>query len=393
MPTGLYIAMDFKPNLGGIAEHTHQMTRHLIELGEHITVLTPSRPGGAEFDRTCGYPVVRFNMPSSTSGSSTRGLGKFIAIARMMAILFAVFAAFLRLKPDYLIIDHWSFLASLGVVVTSKLTRTPYFLFVHGYEFTEKQKWESYRRAVVRSAAHVMPVSDYMRSLALADGAKAAKATVIYNGFDAREIDAYRGRGYQGRFPRVDAAFPAGSPIILSVTRLVRFKRIDSVIQAMPKVVSRFPNARYIIVGAGIDEAELRQLAADSPAADSITFMGPLTGDEKFECFQRCDVFAHPSEGEPFGIVFLEAMGFGKPVIGGRSGGPVEFITHEENGLLVDSNDVEEIADAIIELIEDTSKARALGENGRRQVESELSWKNSSSKFLSIAREALDERA
>ena len=61
MARGLYIAVDFKPRLGGVAEHTHQMAKHLTELGERITVLAPALPGGADFDQTCEYPIVRFD--------------------------------------------------------------------------------------------------------------------------------------------------------------------------------------------------------------------------------------------------------------------------------------------------------------------------------------------
>ena len=61
MARGLYIAVDFKPRLGGVAEHTHQMVRHLTEMGEHVTVVTPMLPGDAEFDQTCEYPIVRFD--------------------------------------------------------------------------------------------------------------------------------------------------------------------------------------------------------------------------------------------------------------------------------------------------------------------------------------------
>lgn len=389
MATGLYIAMDFKPGIGGIAEHTHQMSKHLIELGERITVLTPSIIGGEEFDRTCGYHVIRFDRPSATHSSPIMGLGRFVSVAKMTRILFL---AIKRVNPDYLILDQWDALTAISILLASKLMGIPYFLFAHRYEFAEKRNWIFFRKMIVRSAARVIAVSNYTCSLVLDDSPKRSNIDVIHNGFNYREIDSYRERCYQGQFPLVESAFPERRPSILSVSRLVEWKHIDRVIEAMPRIVSRVVDAQYIIVGDGEDEGRLKCLAMESPVKKSITFLGPMTGDEKFECFRRCDVFALPSEGEAFGIVFVEAMGFAKPVVAGQSGGPTEFITHAENGFLVDSNNVDEIANAIIELLEYPETARALGENGKRRVESELNWKTTASKFLSVIDDVVDKK-
>ena len=382
MATGLYIAMDFKPRIGGIAEHTHQIARHLTELGERITVLTPSIPGGEEFDQTCGYPVIRFNRPSPTNGVLIRGLGRFGAVAKMARILFATVR---RLKPDYLILDHWDALTSVGIVLTSRLIRTPYFLFAHRYEFAEKRNWIFLRKMIVRAAARVICVSDYTRSLVLADGLKSSNAEVIYNSIDYREIDFYREQCIQVRSPHAEP----GRQSVLSVSRLVELKRIDRIIEAMPKVVSEIPNARYIVVGDGEDADRLKRLANVSPAKNSITFVGTLTGNEKFERLDQCDLFVLPSEVEGFAIAYVEAMGFGKPVIGGRSSGTLEAIDHGETGLLVNPNDVEEIADAIICLLKNPDEARRLGENGRRRVENELNWTMSANRLRSVIYDTL----
>ena len=68
MATGLYIAMDFKPKLGGIAEQTDQLAKHMTELGENLTVLAPSLQGDADFDKCASYPIVRFNAPQGNAG-------------------------------------------------------------------------------------------------------------------------------------------------------------------------------------------------------------------------------------------------------------------------------------------------------------------------------------
>ena len=384
MAIGLYIAVDFKPNLGGIAEHTHQMAKHLTEVGEEITVLTPALSGSAEFDKTCNYPVVRFatGMPLGTWLKSRLD-------RRLMLIGILTLAN--RIDADYLLCDRWSPIAGLNIILASRLLRIPFFLFAHGSEFSQPVPLRNSRKMTVRAATRVISVSNYIRTLVLEDGVNPNNVVTVPNGFDSREIDSYRGRSHTGRFPEIDAAFGQGYPTILTVSRLMDRKGIDRVIQAMPAIVSEVPGTRYIIVGDGGDRDRLRRLVAESPAKDSILFLGPLTGDEKFECYSRCDVFVMPSREDGFAMVFPEANAFGKPVIGGRSGGVPEAIVHGENGLLVDPNNVGEITRAITRLLVSHSERHYLGQKGMSKVKDELNWKASAAKVRSLLCEFVGE--
>ena len=383
MASGLYIAVDFKPRLGGVAEHTHQMARHLTEMGERITVVTPTLPGGAQFDRTCEYPIVRFDTRLPVGSWLKSRLDR-------RSMLIGILAAARRTKAEYLICDRWSPIAGMNAVVASKLLRIPLILFAHGSEFSQTPPLEFSRKLTARAADRVIGVSSYIRSHVLDDGVDPEKVLTIRSGVDLREIDAYQGRGYAGRFPDLDAVFSSGRPTVLTVSRLMDRKGIDRVIEAMPAIVRKVPGTRYVVVGDGGDRERVHGLASKSPVRSSITFLGPLTGDKKFECYSRCDVFALPAREDGFGIVVPEANAFGKPVVGGRSGGIPEAITHEENGLLVDPNSVDEIADAIARLLENPAEAHRLGANGRRRVENEFTWKASATALLSIVRDVLE---
>ena len=380
MASGLYIALDFKPRLGGVAEHTHQMAKHLTELGEQITVLTPALPGGAEFDQTCEYPIVRFDTKLALGSWLKSRLDR-----RLLLIGILVMAR--RTSAEYLICDRWSPIAGVNAVLASKLLRIPLILFAHGSEFSQSPPFKFSRKITVRAASRVICVSSYIRSFVLDDGVKPEKVFRIPNGFDLREIDAYRSRNYPGRFRDLDAAFPPGCPTVLTVSRLMDRKGIDRVIEAMPAIVRQVPGTRYVVVGDGGDRERVHGLASKSPVGDSITFLGPLTGDNKFECYSRCDVFAMPSREDSFPIVFPEANAFGKPVVGGRSGGVPDAITHQDNGLLVDPDSVDDIAHAITGLLENPAEAHRLGANGRRRVEDEFTWKASATALLSVVRE------
>ena len=377
MATGLYVAIDFKPNIGGIAEHTHQMARHMTELGERITVITPSLPGGAEFDENCEYPVIRFDTKLPVGNWLKSRLDRRLLIA-------GILKAARHIDVDYLICDRWSPIAGANMFLASKLLDKPFFLFAHGSEFSQPVPLGFLRKTTVQSASRVICVSNYIRSLVLDDGIKSDKAVTIPNGFDYREVDSYRSRSYAGRFPSVDSAFPSGCPTILTVSRLMDRKGIDRVIEAMPKIIAEVPETRYIIVGNGGDRNRLSSLVSESLARDSITFLGPLTGDEKFECYDRCDVFVLPSRDDGFAMVFPEANAFGKPVVGGRSGGVPDVITHGENGLLVDPCDIDEIAESVIRLIKEPSEAQRLGNNGKYKVKNEFNWKMSAANLISV---------
>ena len=377
MSSGLFVIASFKPAIGGFQEHAHQVTKHLNELGEQATILTPSRPGYAEvdkaFDESCGYPVMRFDTQVGSGEWLTpyfyrRGLVEIVGAAR-------------RAKVDYITVSTTGTTLDVSALLASKLTRKPLITVTH----EPHQSTVRWRRAfdlVLRKASRNVCVSSYTASWVAARGVDPRKICVIPNGVDLREIDSWRAR--RGSSRRVDAAFPGPGPVVLTVARLVLSKGIQRVIGAMPRIVSEAPGARYLIVGDGPDREHLMRLAAASPVADAITFLGALSNDDKFDCFSRSNVFAMPSEREGFGIAFLEANAFGKPVVGGPVGGVPDAVVHGETGLLVNPRSDSEVAEAIIRLLKNPDEARRLGDNGRRRVENELTWKQSARKFRSV---------
>ena len=142
---------------------------------------------------------------------------------------------------------------------------------------------------------------------------------------------------------------PPASPLLLTVSRLSRsdcYKGVDNLIEAMPAVLSRHPDARLRIVGHGNDSGRLRKLANSLRVGDSVDMLGHVSDDELKRSFSECSLFALPSRGEGFGLVFLEAMAHGKPCIGAKAGGIPEVIT-PETGLLVHYGDVPALANAI----------------------------------------------
>jgi glycosyltransferase involved in cell wall biosynthesis len=186
-------------------------------------------------------------------------------------------------------------------------------------------------------------------------------------------------------------------PMVLTVGRIAaseQYKGHDTMLEAWPAVLRRVPDAVYWIVGDGDDRPRLESRARDLGITDSVHFAGSVSHEELDVCYHRCCVFAMPARtelttrvprGEGFGIVFLEAMAHGKPVVGPRIGAPAEFIHSGEHGLLVDPTDSREVAEALIELLEDPARARRMGEAGREWVARQFSF----DRFCERLRDAL----
>ena len=393
VPTGLIYSTVLWPALGGPAEHAHQLARHLAELGDNITLLTPLNdlhPGDDDFDRACGYNVVRY--------PTTIGTGRWwrnpLERRRMVT---ATLRTARRIKADYLAYAGWvpSVLYGASAALAARRLGIPTFFIVHSdhpHTLARSRAQLLASRAALGSATGVICVCRRAVPHVAHYNVDAERVHVVYNGVDLAQVDAYLDRRQPERFPHLDVAMPLGAPTILTLSNLHIVKRIDKVIRAMPRVVAEVPGARCAIAGTGVEESNLRQLIADSPVAGSITMLGPVTGDQKLECYARCAVFAMPSDDETFPLVFPEAAAFGKPIVSTTVGGIPEAVEHGESGLLVNPGDEQGLADALIRLLKNPEEARRMGANGRRRVETTFNWRAAAEKFRAIVQHAIEER-
>jgi glycosyltransferase involved in cell wall biosynthesis len=166
-------------------------------------------------------------------------------------------------------------------------------------------------------------------------------------------------------------------PMILSVARMKkedRYKGIDNVIRSLPNVVRSVGPVEYTVVGQGDDVPRLKALAAGLGVSRYVKFMGGMSDAELRDLYQHCSLFVMPSKKEGFGIVFLEAMAYGKPVIGGAHGGAPSVVKDGETGLLVESSDVGAIGNFIIRLLADKKMRHDFGEAGHRRLLGEFTF-------------------
>ncbi|MHC0431093.1 glycosyltransferase family 4 protein [Streptomyces sp. O3] len=173
-------------------------------------------------------------------------------------------------------------------------------------------------------------------------------------------------------------------PVVVCVSRLVPRKGQDTLIQAMPRILARVPDAVLLIVGGGPYEKDLRRLAAETlphRAADAVRFTGAVPWEELPAHYGAGDVFAMPCrtrrgglDVEGLGIVYLEASATGLPVVGGDSGGAPDAVLEGETGWVARGGSPADAADRIVTLLTDPELRERMGERGRAWVEERWRW-------------------
>lgn len=234
----------------------------------------------------------------------------------------------------------------------NRFTGIPYWVVVHGWEAWDIQN-PAYRTAL-RHAQRVVAVSEYTRQRVLAGGyLDPAQVVLLPNTFDA---DAFPIRPKPDYLLQRYGLAPH-QPVILTVCRLAKsdkYKGYDQILKALPQIRQQIPDVRYILAGKGNDRARLEKLIHQLDLQDLVILPGFIPESELADHYNLCDVFAMPSKGEGFGIVYLEAMACGKPVLAGNQDGAVDPLVHGELGCLVDPDDTAAIAHHLTQILQGT---------------------------------------
>ncbi|MGC1485286.1 MAG: glycosyltransferase [Candidatus Acidiferrum sp.] len=200
------------------------------------------------------------------------------------------------------------------------------------------------------------------------------------------EFGAIPANGPPGKLPH---GYPEGR-VILTVGRWLaneRYKGMDTLITALPRLLTRWPELQLLAVGDGDDRAWLEDLAEKNGVNRHVHFLSGVSNEELRTCYEACEMFALPSRGEGFGLVYLEAMAHGKPVIGGAHGGAPEVIEDGVTGYLVAHGDAPQLATSIETLLSDPAMAQKMGARGRQRVERDFRFSVFAKSLKKILRE------
>ncbi len=318
----------FAPGRGGIARVARAMGRAVAEAGHELELLSLLDEPGAHLDAT---PITS---------------------ARRNQLLFGLLCRWKARHVTHAIYD------SAGIArahPSGVLSRRPYAVFIHGIEV-----WEGLRRDranAIAGADLVLVNSHY--TLQRFQDLHGPLANAVVCPLATEEDD-----------PPADEPAFAGPPRALIVARIEggeTYKGHDHLVASWPAVVAAVPDARLVIVGDGSGFDDLRRLVESSPAAANIDLKGYVAEGEIDAIWREAHVFAMPSRCEGFGLVYVEAMRFGLPVIASVHDAGAEVNAHGESGFNVDLDQPGDLTRRLIELLGDRNKAREMGKAAQRR--------------------------
>jgi len=251
-----------------------------------------------------------------------------------------------------------------GARLFSRRAKT--IICAHGLEVWEPLSF--LRRRALRSADLILaPSQDTANQLASQQDVAQERIRVLPWALDPQFEALIAAK--PGATPPAD--FPKGR-VILTVGRWFedeRYKGMDTLITALPRLLTEWPDVQLVAVGEGDDQSWLEQIADGRGVLRHVHFLSGLKYAEIAACYQACEIFALPSRGEGFGLVYLEAMACGKPVIGGLHGGAPEVIDDGKTGYLVQHGDAGQLATSLEALLADPELGRQMGARGRERLE------------------------
>jgi phosphatidylinositol alpha-1,6-mannosyltransferase len=323
---------------GGIAELSRQALPALRELARErglalqVHVLADAAPAA-------GDPLFAENQDEIRWYAGRRG--RFVA-------------GLLQARPGLLLFDHVGLARLHGLV--APLLRRRYLAMIHSVEI-----WKSPRADYGRTA--------HRADLLIANSAYTArKARECYPNLPEIAV-CWPGKDFEssGSVSRSADLAGIGPQAMLIVGRLdaaQRHKGHDHLLEAMPAVLARLPDAQLVVAGGGDDRARLEARARALGVAQAVVFTGRVSEPGLHELYRRAALFVMPSEGDGFGMVFLEAMMHGLPCVGLAGSAAEEILEGGSCGALVDRRDRAGMADVLAGLLVDESRRRQLGTAG-----------------------------
>ncbi|MGJ3245678.1 MAG: glycosyltransferase family 4 protein [Elainellaceae cyanobacterium] len=369
----LVVARTFLPHEGGIEEYVYN--RCLQDSGR-VILLTASCEGDDDFDAQQAFSIYRWWMPDWLPGG---------ALGRVLKQIFNMVGALmmsLKLHAEYryqaIEWGHGYDFPSLWIL--TYLLPVKAFMYLHGNDLLCPLRSPLIQIPFALTLRRLQGIvcnssftENYLRShFSLDLKTYVINPTVRPTKFGLSEGSESSQTEVQPQLIRNQYGIPESATVLLSVGRLVKRKGFDRVIKNLPHLLASGRDVHYIICGRGAMQAEFQELAERLGVSDRVHFAGFVSDSDLASYYAACDLFtmltffdSSASSIEGFGIVYVEAGYFGKPVLATRIGGVVDAVHHGENGWLVDPNDADGVTHALIQLCGDRPLRERLGQKGK----------------------------
>jgi phosphatidyl-myo-inositol dimannoside synthase len=363
-PRLLLVTPDFPPARGGIQALSHGVATGIT--GFETRVVTLGGQDERDFDAAGELAVSRVKVAA--------GLGR----GRIAALNAGALVEALRFRPDMTLSAH--IVASPAAVAIRRALGARTAQYLHANEIADKPRLAAF---AAQRADAVIALSSYTAELIRATGASVNDIRLIPPGVE---------------LPGDPTPKPAERPTIVTIARMNdSYKGHDVLMRALALIREHVPSVQWMVIGEGPLRSGLEELAGMLGVADSVRFLGSVSDEQRDDWLRSADVFAMPSRlpdgglaGEGFGIVFLEAASYGKPVVAGNVGGALDAVLDEETGLLVDPTDADALAGAISRLLLDRELAQRLGARGAEWAKA-FAWPLIASRVEAVLLEQLEQ--
>ena len=338
---------------GAVADHVRHLAAQLGGRGHDVRVIAPC----SDLSRVSDERFIPMGRPVPIpSGGSVARVSLSVWLAPKTRSL-------LREEAFDVVHLHEPFSGVLPITVL-ELSETANVATFHSYRGT--RLWT---RATVSLAKRYF--NRLQGCIAVSEPARDFISSHFPGGYEIIPNGVHVGAYSNGALPY--AHLRDGMVNILFVGRLERRKGLKYLLAAFARLKWSWPNIRLLVVGPGsLDEDSARMLGERN--IEDVVFTGAVSEEEKVRYYKTADIFCTPATGhESFGVVLLEAMAAGKPIVATEIEGYSSVITHGKEALLVPPKSEERLADAIATLLEDPGLARRLGDNGRVRVR-EFNW-------------------
>jgi phosphatidylinositol alpha-1,6-mannosyltransferase len=388
----LLITDNFLPHLGGSRIFFYNLCKCLPK--KEISVLTRCAKKAENFDRNQPFKIYRVYLFKL----SRKIFWTFYELPIYFNLFFS--ALFIIKKEKIKIVWAGETLpCGLVALLLKKILGLPYIIFTFAEDITILSKLNRERKIgwyVLRNADLVIATCSFVENL-LKEKVKvdSKKIVKILPGIDEEiinfKLDEEKIIHYKKELGLDN------KKVLFTCARLIERKGIDNVIKTLPLIKEKIPNVIYLIAGEGEYKNKLEDLVKKEGLEIYVKFLGNLDHYKELPYFYYlCDIFIMPSRQlenydiEGFGLVFLEAGAFEKPVIGPNIGGPTDAIVDKVTGLQVNPYDINEIAKAIITLLSDKEYAEKLGKKARQRVIDEFRWQDRADKIYRITQKIVN---
>jgi glycogen(starch) synthase len=351
----LLLSWEYPPVIeGGLARHVRKLAEALVRRGTVVDVLTRGVGESLDAERRGGVTVHRVREPSWP-----RDLDRFVAWVEQMNEDMLAAGEALAAECSYDLVHGHDWLVAHASAALADRLGVPYVTTIHATEHGRHQGWvqdepqahiHSVERWMAARADSVIVCSYYMRGhVADIFDIDERRVAVIPNGIDPGDLRPV------GDLEALRAEFAAPhEKLVLLVGRLVYEKGFQLALDALPGVIERVKNVRFLVAGSGTHEAELKEQAQRLGLSEHGIFLGWIGDDALHSLYRIADLCVVPSIYEPFGLVALEAMASGCPCIVADTGGLREVVPSGERvGLRFNGGDAEHLGVMIERLLVD----------------------------------------